>query len=281
MTTRFRALVLTTFTSLLVFISLAGIELFDYRQRLNALGINDAIVIEFITAAVISIVVAAGVLWVLFFKRKGNSFFAIGLFPAMALFPYILLADSIIKSIFSGLGQLSIALIASVVYWIACYLLILTANVLNGAILFNIPLGQAGKASQFIFSLISSYFLIAFLYGASFTLGIRTVLIGVFVFYFAYSTIWASQQARGRVVMRALAIMAVMVLLTLLLSIWPVSSVYATLVAVVVLYILLNVGLETREHIGRMVWIEYTLLLVLVAIILFTNGVWGVNGTLI
>ncbi len=281
MTTRLRALIVTSITSVLVFVSLAGIDVFSYKELLAAIGIQDVVAIEFTMAALIMAMLAIGVLWVLFFKRKGASFFAIGMFPSIALFPYVLLADSIIKSIFTGLGQISVAAIAAIIYWLACYLLVLTANVLNGGVQYNIPLGQAGKASQFIFSLISSYFLMAFLYGAAFPLTLRVALIAGFIFYFAYSTIWALQVPAKQVLISALAIMSVMVLLTLLLSIWPISSVYATLTGVVVLYVLLNVALEVREHVGNMVWLEYGLLILLVVIILFANGNWGVNGSLI
>jgi hypothetical protein len=148
-------------------------------------------------------------------------------------------------------------------------------------VLYSIPLGQAGKASQFVFSLISSYLLIAYLFGGAFSLELRLLLIGSFSFYFAYSGIWALQVSAQQVWLSSGAIALVMVLLTGLLSVWPIPSIYATIVAVVFLYIMLNVALEMREYINRAVWLEYGVLLIFIVIILFTLGEWGINGTII
>lgn len=280
MTTRIRAIIVATFTSLILLSGLAGI--IDYDKLLGSEGDVEAMLIaDFLAAAVLSILLVFGTWWTLFFKRKGFSLIIIGAFPGMAVFPFLLLIVSIITSIFSGLGQVAVSLISVVVYWVVAYLLILTANVLNGSVLFNIPLGQAGKAAQFIFSLVSCYFLIAVLFGAAFPIQSRVFFIGLFVFYFAYSTIWSLKVPVKQVWLSAISIAAIMMLSTLLLSIWPIASVYATLSLVVMLYVMLNVALEMREKVGETIWIEYIALMLLVAIILFTNSNWGINGSII
>lgn len=279
MTTRVRSLIVTSFTAGLFVIFLSG--LLDISLVSSTLGIGNQIGGNVFAALVISSCLALGTTWVLFFKSKQRSILVLSLFPALAIFPYVLLADSVIKSIFTGLGQISVSIIAAAIYWVVTYLLILTANVLNGALLFNIPLGQAGKAAQFIFSLISSYFLIAFLFGGAFGIEIRLLVISVFVFYFSYACIYVLQLPTREIWMSSLVITLVMVVITVLLSVWPIASVYATLVAVVFFYIMLNVALEVREKIGNAIWIEYAVLLVLIAIILFTNANWGINGRLL
>ncbi len=278
MTTRVRAIIIATITTLLVFIGLSG--LVDYQNLLSAYGIENEVITEFIVAAAISLVLTLGTWWTLYFKRKGLSLFLIGTFPGVAVFPFLLLFVSIISSIFSGLGQLAIALISAIIYWLVVYFLILTANVLNGSILYEIPLGQAGKAAQFIFALVSSYFLIALLFGAAFPVELRIGLIGFFVFYFSFTTIWTLKVPLSQVWLSSIAISVIMMLATLLLTIWPIESIYATLTLVVLLYIMLNVALEMRQKVGRMIWIEYVVLVVMVIIILFTNGSWGINGTI-
>lgn len=279
MTTRVRSLIVTSFTAGLFIIFLSGA--LNLSLVSDTLGISNQIGTNLLAALIISIVLALGTSWVLFFKSKQKSIFVLSLFPAIAILPYVLLADSVIKSIFSNLGQLSVSIIAAAIYWLVTYLLILTANVLNGALLFNIPLGQAGKAAQFIFSLISSYFLIAFLFGGAFSIEVRLLIISLFVFYFSYACIYVLQLPMKEIWMSSLVITLVMGVITVLLSVWPIASVYATLVAVVFFYIMLNVALEVREKIGNAIWVEYAVLLVLVAVILFTNGNWGINGRLL
>lgn len=279
MSTRFRAIVIATIASVLFLLAtLDSLDKWIWGADITSVSSSAR---EFTQAFIVSLVIAIGTFWVLFFKRKGLSLFSIGIFPAVAIFPYMLFTDTIISSFLGGLEQVPAAIIASLVFLGVCYLLILTANVLNGSVLYSIPLGQAGKASQFVFSLISSYLLIAYLFGGAFSLELRLLLIGSFSFYFAYSGIWALQVSAQQVWLSSGAIALVMVLLTGLLSVWPIPSIYATIVAVVFLYIMLNVALEMREYINRAVWLEYGVLLIFIVIILFTLGEWGINGTII
>lgn len=279
MSTRFRAIVISTVTAIIFFLAVLGV--LNFSSVAAQFGGVDHLATNVVSALIISVTLLLGTMWVLFLKGKNYSLIILGLFPSVAIFPYMLLADSIVSSVFNDLGKVSVAIIATGVYWLVCYLLILTANVLNGSILFNIPLGQAGKASQFIFSLISSYFLIAFLFGAAFPIPVRVIVVAIFVFYFSFASIFALQVSWRQVLGSSTAITLVMLVVTILLSIWPISSVYATLAAVVLLYIMLNVALEMREKIGNAIWIEYSVLVLLVVIILFTNAQWGINGSII
>ncbi|MBL8014827.1 MAG: hypothetical protein JNK26_01405 [Candidatus Doudnabacteria bacterium] len=276
MTTRFRALSLASVATAVFFLSLLGvIPVADW------VGAQTALTINLWVAVVSSVVLVVGTPWVLFFKSKNWSLAVLSFFPGVALFPYVLLADSVIKSVFSDLGQISAAAVAAAIYWLVAYLLILTVNVLNGSLLFGIPLGQAGKAAQFVFSLISSYFLIAFLFGGELGLEVRLLMSALFIFYYSFACVFVLQVTFKEVWMSSLAITLVMMIAIVALSLWPLSSVYATLAAVVMFYIMLNVAVEVREKIGQAIWVEYAVLLALIIIILFTNGVWGINGRLI
>jgi hypothetical protein len=279
MNTRIRAIILASIATAVFVLTLSGIV--DPRAALDRVNITSTVFANFIIAGLVSLVLAVGLPWVLFFKRRGMSPFTIGLLPAVIAFPLVLLLDSVIVPALSDFTQFSIIVIVGAVFWVATYLLILTANVLNGSVLYNIPLGQAGKAAQFIFSLISTYFLIAYLFGAAFPIEVRVILIATFVFYFTYSAIWVLRVPLRQAFVSAGAITAMMVLVIILLSVWPISSVYATLAAIVFFYIMLNVALEMREIIGRMVWVEYVLLVSVVLLILFTNSSWGINGSLL
>lgn len=276
MSTRVRALTLASITAALFLVLVS-----DLVPLGQWTGISDPISLNVVKAFLVSGMLALGTTWVLFFRSKQKSLFVMSLFPGVAVFPYLLLADSVIGSIFSDIGQVSAGILVSGIYWLTSYLLILTVNVLNGGLLFDIPLGQAGKAAQFIFSLISAYFLIAFLFGSALPLQVRVGATVVFVFYYCFSCIYVLQVPFKEVWMSSLAITMVMGIAVTLLSVWPVGSVYATLAVVVILYIMLSLAIEIREKVGRAIWFEYAFLLILVVIILFTNAEWGINGRLI
>jgi hypothetical protein len=279
MGTRTRAATTAILTTLVVFIGL--VDLIDYEGLLMRWGVGSHLLAQFISAAVISVILIMGTWWTLYFKRKGASLIVIGTFPGLAIYPFLLVIESLTSSIFSGFGQLTVAVISAGMFGVVSYLLILTVNILNGAVLFGIPLGQAGKAAQFIFSLISSYFLIALMFGASFPIELRVIIIGMFSFYFAYSTTWTLQVPAKQSWLTAISIASVLMLTTVLLSIWPISSIYATLAMVVILYILLNIALEMRERIANVIWVEYILLIGLIIVILFTNSNWGISGPIL
>jgi hypothetical protein len=66
----------------------------------------------------------------------------------------------------------------------------------------------------------------------------------------------------------------------IVLSIWPIQSIYSILSAAVIYYILLNIALENRPKLSKNIWLEYIFLILLVIILLFTNSTWGINGTI-
>ncbi len=273
MNTRVRALIITSAVTLL------AMGLFAWQAS------NDEATLDLESGLVggtgISILLFLGTLWVLFFKRRAQSYITVGLFPAIAILPYTILAESVISSLFTGLRQLPLIVIAAAVFWLLTYLLILTANVLNGSILFRIPLGQAGKASQFIFSLIATYLWSAYLFSASSPLWIRVIIIAGSVFYFTYSALWVAGVESKELWQAALVVALLLAAMVVILSIWPITSVYATLSLVIVFYTILNVALEMRENLSAMVWFEHAVLILLVLIILFTNASWGINGTFV
>jgi 1,4-dihydroxy-2-naphthoate octaprenyltransferase len=73
----------------------------------------------------------------------------------------------------------------------------------------------------------------------------------------------------------ALVVALLLAAMVVILSIWPITSVYATLSLVIVFYTILNVALEMRENLSAMVWFEHAVLILLVLIILFTNAQLG------
>ncbi len=278
-TTRVRAIIVASVAALLFLATLLG--WIDYVQIFPFLADATDVTANTFTAVATSLLVFFGTLWVLFFKSKKGSLFIFSGFVGIAFFPYVLLSDSVLRSLFLDLGTVSVSILASVVAWVVCYLLTLTANVLNGSLQFNIPLGQAGKAAQFIFSLVSSYLLFTFLFGTGMDLLPKILIAALFVFAYTYSCLFGLNLPGRQSVISSTAISLMMLTLTAIISIWPLNSVYATLVCVVVFYVLLNVALEMREKLAKTLWFEYGILFLLIVILVVTNARWGVQGPLI
>jgi hypothetical protein len=220
-------------------------------------------------------------MWTLFFKTYKISAVTVGLFPAVSIVPFVLFSSTVAASFISPLELVPANVILLSVFAIYFYLLLLTANVLNGALLYNIPLGQAGRASQFVFSLISSYFLIAFVESSGAALLLRVGIIAAFTFYWTFSALWILKVNYRQVLISTFTITLLLVIAIFSLAVWPMAAIYQTLVLVVIYYVLLNTALEIRHSISSAIWSEYLVLLVLIFIILLALAEWGINGTLL
>ncbi len=235
-----------------------------------------------ITSLVIAFIVFILNLWVLFFKVNKSTIFTVGLFPSFCTMAFLIFALTLSASISSFSSRLIFSLAVFFGFTLGMYLILLTSNILNGSVHNDIPLSQAGKASQFIFALISTYLILIYAFGSYQDFTTRIIISLPFVYYFSYSSIWMTKNVSSeQVFIRSFVITMIMGLSLLVFSIWPIESVYAILAASVIFYILLNVALEIRKHLNRTIWIEYGILTILILILLFTNGSWGINGTLI
>ncbi len=213
---------------------------------------------------------------------RKTALITIGLYPSIAILPYLILTLSILLTIGSPINKFIFSAGLSVGYAILTYLLILTSNILNGSLQISLPLEQAAKATQFIFSLISSYLMMVFILGANLQISMRLLYIIPFIFYFSYSGIWFLKGISSKqIFVKAIGVTMTMGLAIVVLSIWPIQSAYSILSAAVIYYILLNVALENRPKLGKNIWIEYIFLATLIVLLLFTNSVWGINGAIV
>jgi len=221
--------------------------------------------------------------WVLFFKVSGKRLLTISSYPSIALAPISILSYSLILTIDNGIYKNLFALAVSVGYIFVSYLLVLTANILNGAKVHGqLPLEQAAKASQFIVGLISTYLILIFTFSSDSNLVVKFVLILGFVFYFTYSSLSAIKELEeGNILLRTGSVVLTMLVAMLAISVWPIESIYSILVIAIIYYIIFNVALEVRGKVGRSLWVEYGILIGLITLLLLTNSVWGINGTII
>ena len=253
------------------------------------LGINffggDSGRLLFFEVGVISLLTFGLTYWTLFFKRVKGSLINIVLFPAITIIPYLLFSDTVLESLVSGLGGVSGLIVLLIGFGIFLYLLLLTANILNGSVIYKIPLGQAGKASQFIFSLIGTYFLINYSiisegFGTSKILFLICMTLP-FIAYWSFANVWILQLSFKQTIISAIVITLVMLLSLTSLYIWPVPSIYYTVINTIIFYVLLNIALETRQKIGNAFWVEYYVLLALCIGALILLSSWGINGTIV
>lgn len=271
--TRGRAFITTLITGLTFFASLLTLQL-GAEQSITSRQLL------FVTAGATATWLMT--CWTLFFKRKGWSLLWIGFFPSICLIPFALFAYNVLPGFLSGLEIVTFSIIAAGIFSIYTYLLVLTANVLNGAVLYQIPLGQAGKASQFVFSLVSTYLLLVLMFSTNLHPAIRVVIMSGFASFLTLSATWCLQTyAFKQIRLLSVSIGILIGLFTLLISIWPIAGVYGSVVVASVFYMSLNIALEVRELIKNALWIEYSIIVVAIVLALFLLGEWGINGSLL
>lgn len=222
-------------------------------------------------------------MWVLFFKVSGKRLLTISAYPGIALVPLVILSSSLMLTINSPLNKTIFAAGVSVLLVFVSYLLVLTANILNGAKVHgSLPLEQAAKASQFIVGLISTYLVLIYAFSSSLNLLLKIGMVLVFVFYFTYAALSSIKELNEyNIILRTFSVVLTMLIAMLAISVWPIDSIYTILVVAIIYYIIFNVALEIRSKVGRALWIEYGILIGLITLLLITNSVWGINGTII
>jgi hypothetical protein len=229
----------------------------------------------------LAFLVYIGAYWALFFKVTGERLITILLFPAIGVFAISFFFELVILSEFSSLGQLSLILVSTVIFWVFTYLSLLTINILNAAYTLEIPLGQAARASQFIISLVISYLVFFVLFSNDIFIFFRLGAIFGLSFILIYISLWS---IKLRFQQRMNAAIGVSLLLTFaggVLSTWPVPAPYIALVLGLILYVCLGIALEIRDIISRWIWVEYLAIYLLIIVMLVLIAEWGINGTLI
>ena len=221
--------------------------------------------------------------WVLFFKVSGKRLFTVSFYPSIALAPISILSYSLILTIDNSIYKTLFALGVAAGYIFVSYLLVLTANILNGSKVHGqLPLEQAAKASQFIVGLISAYLIMFFTFSSNSNLLVKFALVLRFVFYFTYSSLSSIKELQeSNILLRTGSVVLTTLVAMLAISVWPIESIYSILVIAIIYYIIFNVALEVRGNVGKSLWVEYGVLVGLITLLLVTNSVWGINGTII
>ncbi len=234
-------------------------------------------------AIVLAVLLALLNLWVLFYKVDLISFFTIAIFPSAVIIPFSIFSLTYALSLNAFITKFVFSLAISFAGGILTYFIILTSNILNGARYKKLPLEQAAKASHFIFSLISVYLAVIYVYALNINIIFKIIAIFSISFYFSFAAVFFVTSAKRvlKALVKGTTISLTLVLSILVLSVWPIQTTYMVLSIAIIYYVLLNIALETRTILSKYIYIEFIILLLLVFITIGATAVWGIMGTLL
>lgn len=253
-------------------------------QRVNIssfLGASKDLSIDLVNPLVLATLAVLFTFWITEFNVTGERFLTILGFPALGALVFSLFMELIVDTIFGQLGVLSFVIISGMFFAFFIYIILLTANIINVAYLDDIPLGQAGRAAYYIINMILVYLLYLMIVSNSVNLVIQMGLLFIITYFVVNSTLWTIRLRAGKRMLVASSIGFLITFAYFVLAMWPIDVTYITFVLLILLYITLGLALEIRDRLGRMVWLEYSLLLLFVFIVLLLISSWGINGSLI
>ncbi|HEC65328.1 MAG TPA: hypothetical protein ENI23_08540 [bacterium] len=272
MSTRLRSILVTAVAS----ISFLLLQLLDFNLSAEA-GILESL----LRSLIISFIVFIGIYWVVNFKIKIDRVLPILTFPALLIFVISFFAELIIFTSLDGAGEIGFLIASAIVLSVFVYVAVLTANILNVSVASKIPLGQAGRAAQYVLVLLASYLGFFILFSVGLIVFIRLPAIFLFTLFLSYSSFWTIELKNKESVLSSLILSFIVLFAATVLVIWPLSVGYVSLMLSMIMYMGLGVGLEIREKITGYVWVEYSLLFIVMIIIALLFASFGINGTLL
>jgi len=250
------------------------LQIIDFRQ---VVSVDQDVLKAFIVAFVFLL----GLYWVLGFKIRGIRLITILGYSSYLVFIQSLFLELIIFQNVGRISEKTLSLLILIVFAFSVYFLILTMNILNISYVSRIPLAQAAKAANFLYTLIGAYFsfLIVLRSGIDFYFKIIAFLLVIFLL--TLNLFWFKKESIRQLFGETIAVVAVMLLLFIVLLLWPLSVELSTMFFTIVFYILLSLGLEERETTSALVSFEYIILLGVAIVLLLRLTVWGINGPLL
>jgi len=233
---------------------------------------------ELVKAFITAIFFFLGLYWVLDFNIKGIRFITLLGYSSYIVFIESLFLELIIFQSVGRISEKTISLLVLIIYAFNIYTLILTINILNVSYISSIPLAQAAKAANFLYTLFGSYFSFLIILRSGLNIPIKIIVYLVVTFILTLNIFWFKKESFRQLFGETFAVILIMCTLFLVLSIWPISVELATMLYTIVYYILLGLGLEERETTSAIMNLEYILLLLIAIFFLFKLTVWGING---
>lgn len=236
---------------------------------------------DVVKAVIVSLLFLLGLFWVLGFKIKGIRLITILAYSSYLVFIQSLFLELIIFQNVGRISEKTLSLLILVVFAFSVYFLILTMNILNKSYVSRIPLAQAAKAANFLYTLLGSYFSFLVILRSGIDFYFKILVYTLVIFLLTLNLFWFKKESRRQLFGETGAVVAIMLMLFLVLLMWPLSVELSTMFFTIVFYILLGLGLEERETTSPLMSFEYFVLLAIAIFLLLKLTIWGINGALI
>jgi hypothetical protein len=270
MTIRSKAIILS-----FIFVLVYGVLQFVDLTRI--IDINQ----EIAKALIVGLLFAVGLYWVLGFRIKGLRFITILGYSSFLVFILALFLELVVFQHIGRISERTMSLFVLVAFGAIIYLLILTVNILNVSYISRIPLAQAAKASNFLYTLFGAYFSFLLLFRSGVEEIVRLFSFILVVSLLTLNIFWFKKESLKQLIGETSGVVVIMLTLYLVFMIWPLSVEVLTMFHIVVFYILLGLGLEERETTSFIMRVEYIGLLIIAVVLLLRLAVWGINGPIL
>lgn len=221
-----------------------------------------------------------GSLWLLNFRSGFRKYLAITAYSCLNVSAFAYFFEVLIINQ-TRLGQISVTIIFSALMFAIFYVHLLTANIINYSHIRDIPLVYAARATAYIVSLLSEYLIFFMVFNSGVDILIKlAILIGV-SFFHSYFLLDSIKEIFANKIYSASAISLLVFIVSIVLSIWPVTSEIKSIILTLVMYICVGISLEIKEKIKKSIWIEYIVLIISVIFLLILLSNWGINGHLL
>jgi hypothetical protein len=235
-----------------------------------------------IVAIGLSVVLSIFTAWIFLFKVRSTKEIILVTYVGFINFSYLFITLSLLYGSDLPVSRFFLSALISIGFYIFFYLLFLTVNILYNSLSYELPLEQAAKAAQFIFSLIAAYLLLIVVFSGDYRLLDKVIVISFFVGFYSLASITMLKNIKFKdAFLRTLSITMVIVFAIFVISIWPVNFIYGILAIAVIYYILLSISLENRHTLTKYTWVEYAVLLGLILSLFLLTSTWGINGTML
>jgi len=268
MTLRTRAIIL----SVLFLFVFAILQVIDIGRVVN---LNE----DIFKALFLSTVFFIGLYWVLAFNIKGIRFVTILGYSSFLIFIQSLFLELIVFQHLGRISEKTISFFVLLLFGLGIYFLILTLNILNVSYLARIPLAQAAKAANFLYTLFGAYFSFLLLLRSGIEEIFKLVFFTCITMLLTLNIFWFKKESQRQLFGETGAVVLMMVTLYLVLLMWPLTVEVGAMFEIVVFYVLLGLGLEERETTSVVMRVEYMVLVFVAALILLKLVSWGINGS--
>jgi len=237
--------------------------------------------IHILKSSIVAIIYFISINWVLDYKIKGIRFITIAGYSTFLVFIFSLFLELGVFQNIERISQKTISFLILLIFSIGVYFLNLTINILNISYVSRIPLAQAAKATNFIYTLFGGYFSFLVVLRIGGNQLIKIPILTLIVFILTLNIFWFKKESNKQLLGETVTLTVFMLSMFVFMSFWPVKAEVLSMFYILIFYILLNLGLEERETATWLMYLEYLVLIFFFIIYLLKTTVWGINGTFI